>query len=83
VSHQLLDEEFLTERETGILLGLTVETLRIQACRRKGPPRVKIGRTIYYRKTSLLRWILQHKTFPESARKAIAISFNHDQPVRI
>lgn len=63
----LLDEDFLTEDEAGNVLGLKKTTLRVQAANRKGPPRVKIGRTVYYRKSSLLKWMLSKERNFDSA----------------
>lgn len=42
----LMDETFLTEEEAAEILGMKVATLRTNAARRKGPPRVKSGRTV-------------------------------------
>ena len=62
---KLLDEEFLTETDVGEMLGLKTNTLRIQSARRKGPPRVKLGNRVLYRKTSLLEWMLSNERFHE------------------
>ena len=66
MSTQLLGEEFLTEEEAGEILGTKVNTLRIQSARRQGPPRVKVGRRVYYRKKSLLEWMLERERFHAS-----------------
>jgi hypothetical protein len=66
----LLNETFMSETEAGAFLGLAVPTLRARASRRLGPPRVKIGKRVVYRKAALLSWLLKQETDPEAARRA-------------
>jgi len=54
----------LTEQQTAAYLHKSVQTLRVWAWRRKGPPRVKIGRTVFYRRQSLDEWILASEARP-------------------
>lgn len=45
-------EGYFTESETAKKLGTATQTLRVWACRRKGPPRTKVGRKIFYKEES-------------------------------
>jgi hypothetical protein len=47
----------LPESEVAAQLGKCVRTLRNWARRGYGPPRVRIGRSIYYRIVDVSRWI--------------------------
>lgn len=59
----------LSEQQAADLIGVRVETLRAWACRRKGPPRLKLGRRVAYRAEALERWILSRETDPAAARR--------------
>ena len=54
---QLLDEEVVARR-----LRVSVRTLRRWHALRKGPPRVKIGRKVHYRESSVNGWIAGSET---------------------
>lgn len=60
----LLNEEFLTENEYCEFAGITVSTARSNAARRTGPPRIRVGRRIFYRKSAVLAWLLEHERQP-------------------
>ncbi|MBF0169399.1 MAG: helix-turn-helix domain-containing protein [Alphaproteobacteria bacterium] len=49
--------DLLNETEASELLGVAVMTLRAWGSRKSGPPRIKIGRNTYYRKSSLISWV--------------------------
>jgi hypothetical protein len=49
--------EILNEKQTATELGVKVATLRIWSARRKGPPRIKVGRKLFYRRETLLAWL--------------------------
>jgi len=55
----LIDEktELLLASETADLLGVSRRTLSRWARLRKGPPRVKVGRSIYYRRAAIHDWL--------------------------
>jgi hypothetical protein len=55
------DDEFLEEHEVAAFLGKRIQSLRSDASRRKGPPRVVIGRRVLYRKESFVAWVLAHE----------------------
>lgn len=52
---------FLTAEQTAQLLNISRRTLHRWGRQRKGPPRVKIGRSIYYREAALQGWLLQNE----------------------
>lgn len=56
----------LNEEQAAAYLHKSVQTIRVWAWRRKGPPRVKIGRTVYYKQSSLDEWIESRETAPEN-----------------
>ncbi|MBF0327298.1 MAG: helix-turn-helix domain-containing protein [Alphaproteobacteria bacterium] len=60
----LLHEEFLSEEELCEWLGIAVPTARSNAARRKGPPRIRVGQRIFYRKSAVLAWLLEHERQP-------------------
>ena len=49
-------ESFLSESETAEVLGVKTASLRNWSASRKGPPRIKIGRKIFYRREALVAW---------------------------
>ncbi|GHE05416.1 regulatory protein MerR [Defluviimonas sp. 20V17] len=49
-------------------LGLTVDTLRRWEARRAGPPCVRVGRAVYYRRDAVRDWLqLQEVPTPRRA----------------
>lgn len=52
-----LDDILLTRDEAAILLQVSNRTLGRWARHRKGPPRVKVGRTIFYRRGAIHAWL--------------------------
>lgn len=65
----VIEEAFLTEKQTADFLGTKVSTLRNWSALRKGPPRIKVGRTAMYRREALVGWL-------ESRER------HHDAPTR-
>lgn len=63
--------DILTEDEAAAFLGVKTMTLRVWAARRKGPPRVRIGHTITYRRASLMAWYERQENDPEAARRSV------------
>ena len=53
--------EYLRERELADLLGVSLRTLRRWHERRCGPPRVKFGRLVLYRKQAVRDWLISHE----------------------
>jgi len=53
------DDELLTEDEARAEVGVKcTRTLRRWRVLRQGPPHVRIGRKVYYRRGALQRWLL-------------------------
>ena len=52
------DANFLTSLDVAILLQVNTRTLNHWARIRKGPPRIKVGRNVFYRRDTLQRWLL-------------------------
>jgi len=53
------DDELLTEDEARAEVGLKcTRTLRRWRALHEGPPHVRIGRTVYYRRGALQQWLL-------------------------
>jgi len=50
-------EGLLTEKQTAEALHVEYTTLRNWASRREGPPRIVIGKSIFYRYEALNAWI--------------------------
>jgi hypothetical protein len=46
---------------------VAVQTLRNWRCQRKGPPYIKIGRSVRYRVNDLLDYLENHRVDPEAA----------------
>ena len=52
-------DEALTEEETAVIVGLAVSTLRSKRVRGGGPPFLRLGSSIRYRRRDLLDWMEQ------------------------
>ena len=55
-------EDLLTRAEAAALVGVADRTLDRWHERREGPPRIKIGRQVRYRRLAILRWLADHET---------------------
>lgn len=51
------DREYFTEKEWAEFRGISVDSLRVARCRGKDAPSVKIGRTVYYKKSTVDAWL--------------------------
>lgn len=56
-----IPEGFRSEQEQAEIMNVTISTLRSMATRRTGPPRVKRGRQILYRKSAYDQWLLKRE----------------------
>lgn len=50
-------KDFLSSDDLAGLLDVSRRTLHRWVRLRKGPPSIKIGRSVYYRRTSVDRWL--------------------------
>lgn len=56
-----LSELYWELSEFASFLGVTTRTLNNWAAARTGPPRTRIGKKIYYRKTSAMQWLVNRE----------------------
>jgi hypothetical protein len=64
-------EGYIRETDLARQLNRSVRTLHRFAARGLGPPRIKIGRLVFYRIDSVRAWLVQQEKKPaESARSA-------------
>jgi hypothetical protein len=62
----LLDDlELLGQIAAAAELRVHVSTLRRHEALKEGPPRIKIGRKVYYRRSSLRCWLLARESQPQ------------------
>ena len=52
-----LENQYLTSDEVSLWLRVSRRTLHRWARLQKGPPSIKVGRSIYYRRTSVELWL--------------------------
>ncbi len=60
----------ITESEVAKILSMSVQSLRNWRCQRKGPPYLKIGRSVRYPVEDLNRYLQQKKIVPEGRHAA-------------
>jgi hypothetical protein len=53
----MIEENFCTEAQVAGELGLKISTMRNWAAKRLGPPRIRVGRKIFYRREALVAWM--------------------------
>lgn len=53
-----LNAEYLSSEEVARALNVSARTLHRWGRLRKGPPSIKVGRSVYYRRASIERWLL-------------------------
>jgi hypothetical protein len=64
-----LFDEYMPEVEFAEKLGKTTRTLREWRKKRMGPPFVKIGRQILYRREAFLAYLKSHEIQPVRSRR--------------
>ncbi len=64
--HQAFDEVF-NEYEAAKFLKKSVQTLRNDRCSRKGPPYLKLGRSVRYKVSDLFDYMEKHRIDPEKS----------------
>ena len=57
-------EGFISESDLARQLNRSVRTLQRLAARQAGPPRIKVGRLIFYRIDSVRAWLAQQEKKP-------------------
>ena len=66
----MLEDQLLPESLAAEFLGLSVHTLRHARVERRGPPFVKLGRTVRYSARALVDYIESNTRAPEDATRA-------------
>jgi predicted DNA-binding transcriptional regulator AlpA len=56
--HGQLNAGFLSSEEVARALNISTRTLHRWGRLRKGPPSIKVGRSVYYLRSSIERWLL-------------------------
>lgn len=64
-----IELDYLSSEELACALNISRRTLHRWGRLRKGPPSVKIGRRVYYRRTALDAWLLQNEEDYSSATR--------------
>ena len=57
-------KDILDRKEAAAFLRIGKNTLAAWACRRFGPPFVRVGRRIVYRRSDLNQWLDSHRCSP-------------------
>jgi predicted DNA-binding transcriptional regulator AlpA len=61
----------LTERETAALTSFSPRTLQGWRQRNEGPPYLRVGRSIRYRKSRILSWLASLDHLPDQPDKSV------------
>jgi predicted DNA-binding transcriptional regulator AlpA len=61
---------WISRLDLALELGLTVDTLRRWEARRTGPPCVRAGRKVYYRRTAVEEWLEEQELNAPRRRRA-------------
>jgi len=59
-----LSEDFWQEREFAAFVRKNIRTIRLWDQLRIGPPRIKIGKTVLYRKSAVEAWLRSRESKP-------------------
>lgn len=62
----LAENKVVDENKASELLGQAVQTLRNDRHLRKGPPYIKLGRSVRYRVKDLLEYLDRHRIDPKN-----------------
>jgi predicted DNA-binding transcriptional regulator AlpA len=60
-------EELLDCEETAKLIRHNTQTLASWRCKGRGPEYIKIGRSVYYRRSAISSWLAQQIVRPSAA----------------
>jgi excisionase family DNA binding protein len=56
--HETLTNEYMVSAEASRLLNVSQRTLHRWVRLHKGPPRIKLGRQVFYRRAAVEKWLL-------------------------
>jgi hypothetical protein len=62
--------DYFTEKQLAHVLDRNTRTLRRWYAERTGPPRIRVGRKILYRKSAVSLWLAQNESRPDLWRRA-------------
>lgn len=62
--------DLVTPAEFAAALGYSEQTLAIWRCEGDGPPYVKLGRNVFYRRATIREWIAKRELQPSPAKAA-------------
>jgi hypothetical protein len=60
--------DYFGERDFAAAIGRDLRTIRRWDAERIGPPRIRVGRKILYRKSAVIRWLEAHETSTPSKK---------------
>lgn len=64
-------DDLMTEADYAAMRGVSVRTTQRERALRSGPPYIKLGKSIFYRRESVAAWIIaQERTPAQSGRAA-------------
>lgn len=69
-SHQILETEYMSSADACRLLTISQRTLHRWGRLRKGPPSIKVGRQVYYRRAAVEQWLLSLEQAPDASTPA-------------
>lgn len=61
---------YMTEAQAATALSVTTRSLRAWRQKRQGPPWLRIGQTIYYRRSALTDWLRSIEVGPAKLRRS-------------
>jgi hypothetical protein len=68
-----IEDDFIDETEAAQLLRRAVRTLRLDRYNGEGPAYIKAGRTVLYRRSTVLAWLAaQERPAAELAHRAVS-----------
>jgi predicted DNA-binding transcriptional regulator AlpA len=53
----LLTDEYMSEPAVVAFLGVSTRTLARRNAERQGPPQIRFGKKVFYRRTSIIDWL--------------------------
>jgi predicted DNA-binding transcriptional regulator AlpA len=68
-ANSLLGDEYLTDPQLAQGIGVSTRTLARLHAKRQGPPRVRVGKKILYKRSSVLAWLAEQEEVKRPARK--------------
>lgn len=66
------NDEILTLSDTAKLLGVSTKTLHRWFQKREGPPRIKMGHKVYYRRSSIMNWLERLEQTPVRSLRVVS-----------